>query len=152
MHSINVSGLTNGTPYTFTVTATNHIGTGPPSAASNSVAPVAAATVPAAPTIGTATAGDGQATVTFTAPANDGGSAITSYTVTSLARLHHGQLCRALHVDQCDGAGERYAVHIHRDGHQQHWHRCSLRIFEQRDAGAVVDCTGCADDRHGDRG
>jgi hypothetical protein len=38
---------------------------------------------PDAPTIGTATAGDGQATVTFTAPANNGGSAITSYTVTS---------------------------------------------------------------------
>ena len=39
--------------------------------------------VPCAPTIGTATAGDGQATVTFTAPANNGGAAITSYTVTS---------------------------------------------------------------------
>ncbi|HUO50311.1 MAG TPA: fibronectin type III domain-containing protein [Candidatus Paceibacterota bacterium] len=40
-------------------------------------------TVPGAPTIGTATAGDAQATVTFTAPASDGGSPITSYTVTS---------------------------------------------------------------------
>jgi len=38
---------------------------------------------PDAPTIGTATAGNGQATVTFTAPANTGGFAITSYTVTS---------------------------------------------------------------------
>lgn len=35
--------------------------------------------VPNAPTIGTATAGDAQATVTFTAPANVGGSAITAY-------------------------------------------------------------------------
>jgi hypothetical protein len=41
------------------------------------------ATAPNAPTIGTATAGDGQATITFTPPANNGGSAITSYTVTS---------------------------------------------------------------------
>lgn len=40
-------------------------------------------TAPDAPTIGTATRGNGQATVTFTAPASDGGSAITSYTVTS---------------------------------------------------------------------
>lgn len=40
-------------------------------------------TVPDAPTIGTATAGNGQATVTFTAPADDGGSVITGYTVTS---------------------------------------------------------------------
>uniref|UniRef100_UPI004047DDE5 Lcl domain-containing protein n=1 Tax=Algoriphagus sp. TaxID=1872435 RepID=UPI004047DDE5 len=38
---------------------------------------------PDAPTIGTATAGNGQASVPFTAPASDGGSAITSYTATS---------------------------------------------------------------------
>jgi hypothetical protein len=40
-------------------------------------------TVPGAPTIGTATAGNASATVNFTAPASDGGSAITSYTVTA---------------------------------------------------------------------
>ena len=39
--------------------------------------------VPNAPTIGTATAGAGSASVTFTAPSNVGGSAITSYTVIS---------------------------------------------------------------------
>jgi subtilase family serine protease len=39
--------------------------------------------VPGAPTGVTATAGDGQATVTFTAPASDGGRTITSYTATS---------------------------------------------------------------------
>ncbi len=38
---ITVSGLTNGTSYTFTVTATNGNGTSAPSAASNSVAPSA---------------------------------------------------------------------------------------------------------------
>lgn len=41
------------------------------------------ATVPGAPTIGTATAGNTEATVTFTAPASDGGSPITGYRVTS---------------------------------------------------------------------
>jgi hypothetical protein len=38
-----VTGLTNGTSYTFTVRATNGIGTGPPSAPSNSVIPFAPA-------------------------------------------------------------------------------------------------------------
>jgi IPTL-CTERM motif/Fibronectin type III domain len=42
----------------------------------------AATTVPGAPTIGTATAGNGQATIAFTPPASNGGSAITGYTAT----------------------------------------------------------------------
>jgi hypothetical protein len=77
-----MAGLTNGTTYTFKVKATNAIGTGPESAASNAVTPSASPTVPGAPTNATATAGDASASVSWTAPASDGGSAITGYTVT----------------------------------------------------------------------
>ncbi|MGO9027145.1 MAG: beta strand repeat-containing protein, partial [Acidimicrobiales bacterium] len=77
-----VTGLTNGTAYTFTVAAINAVGTGAASASSNSVTPAVPATVPGAPTIGTATAGNASATVTWTAPASNGGSAITGYVIT----------------------------------------------------------------------
>jgi hypothetical protein len=79
--SLVVGGLTNGTAYTFRVRAVNAVGASANSAQSNAVTP---ATVPDAPTIGTATAGTGSATVTWTAPANNGGSAITGYRVDTL--------------------------------------------------------------------
>jgi hypothetical protein len=78
--SATVTGLTNGTTYTFTVSATNSVGTGLPSSPSNAVTPAALA-APGAPTNVTATAGNAVATVAWTAPSN-GGSPITSYTIT----------------------------------------------------------------------
>ena len=47
-------------------------------------------TVPDAPTIGTATAGNAQVTVAFTPPGNNGGSTITSYTATCGAQSNSG--------------------------------------------------------------
>ncbi|UFS71487.1 fibronectin type III domain-containing protein [Geomonas sp. RF6] len=79
---ITVTGLTNGTAYTFTVVAYNGKGAGAASIASEAVTP--AADLPGAPLIGKAVAGNGTATVTFSAPASNGGSAITGYTVTSI--------------------------------------------------------------------
>ncbi len=76
--SATITGLTNGTTYTFTVTASNSVGAGPPSEHSNAVTP---ATTPSAPTGVTATAGNGSASLTWTAPSN-GGSQITKYTIT----------------------------------------------------------------------
>lgn len=72
-----------GQSYTFTVAATNGAGTGAASSASNSVTPFAPGN-PDAPTIGVATTVDSQTvTVSFSAPTNNRGSAITSYTATS---------------------------------------------------------------------
>jgi hypothetical protein len=74
-----VTGLTNGTAYTFKVKATNVIGS---SVDSSPSASVTAATVPGAPTISSVMANVGKsATSGWTAPASDGGSAITGYTV-----------------------------------------------------------------------
>jgi hypothetical protein len=76
--SFNFTGLTNGTTYTFQVRAVNAFGAGPLSTASGQVSPVGA---PGAPTAVVATRGNAQASLTWTAPASDGGSPITGYNV-----------------------------------------------------------------------
>lgn len=80
-----VSGLSNGVVYTFTVHATNSVGNSAESAQSNAVTPAApTGTVPGAPSGVRATAGNASASVTWTPPANNGGTALTGYTVTAL--------------------------------------------------------------------
>lgn len=74
---ITVAGLTNGTAYLCSVTATNVVGTGPASG-TVAVTPVAP-TAPGAPTGVTVTPGDASLSVAFTAPASNGGATITAY-------------------------------------------------------------------------
>jgi Ca2+-binding RTX toxin-like protein len=80
-----ITGLVNGTAYSFRVMAVNAVGLSPLSAASSTVTPM---TVPGAPTIGTASpgavGGSVSATVRWNAPAGTGGSAITGYRVSAL--------------------------------------------------------------------
>ena len=78
---ITITGLTQSTNYNFEVTATNSTGTSLASSMSNNVLVLSS---PNAPTNVSATKGeDSKSTVTFTAPTNNGGSAITGYTITS---------------------------------------------------------------------
>ncbi|WP_339833380.1 S-layer homology domain-containing protein [Paenibacillus sp. FSL R7-0272] len=74
----NAQNLLNGTTYFFTVRAGNSGGLSGESNQANATP----ATVPAAPTNFLAVAGNGEATVTFTAPTENGGSPITGYEVT----------------------------------------------------------------------
>lgn len=76
---LTVSGLSIGVPVTCTVVATNIVGDSPPSSAS---VPIAPATVPGAPALESAVAGDASVALAFAAPASDGGAAISGYTAT----------------------------------------------------------------------
>ena len=75
-----VTGLTNGTVYTFSVTATNLLGNSPASVSSLPVTPMAIA--PSAPTGVTAAASNGRVTVKWTAAVSNG-SPVTGYVVTA---------------------------------------------------------------------
>ncbi len=81
---VNVTGLINGVSYQFEISASNSFGTSPFSLPSNLVTPHVV-TVPAAPATVVASAGIGAATVAWSTPASDGGSPITSYTVTTFS-------------------------------------------------------------------
>jgi hypothetical protein len=78
--STDITGLANGTAYTFKVQAVNIVGVSGFSAASAAVTP---ATVPQSPMTVSGVLGDGKVTVSWAPPTLDGGSAITSYIVTA---------------------------------------------------------------------
>ena len=71
------TGLTNGQTYYYMVSAVNSQGEGPKS---NEVS-FAPATTPSPPTLSSATPGNAQAILTWTAPSNNGGSALTGYKI-----------------------------------------------------------------------
>ena len=77
---LDVAALTVGTPYTFTVVATNGTGDSDPSMPSAAVTPY---DLPGAPTNVTAAPGNQKAVVSWSAPSSDGFTPITQYSITS---------------------------------------------------------------------
>jgi len=74
--SVTVTGLTNGTAYTFKVSAINAAGTGSASTASSAVTPQSE---PSAPLNLSATSSNQTVVLNWNAPSSTGGSAITDY-------------------------------------------------------------------------
>jgi uncharacterized repeat protein (TIGR02543 family) len=75
-----VTGLDNGSAYTFKVAVVTTVGTSAQSVASATAIP---AGVPSAPANVAAVTSGSNMTITFNAPADNGGAAITSYVITS---------------------------------------------------------------------
>jgi len=112
--STTISGLTNGVAYSFTVHATNNIGNSAESTPSNVVTP--SLPLPTAPLNPQATAGDSQATITWQAPSSNGGSSITSYTVTTVPSgqtitTPNGSTLTATITGLANGSPYQFTVH-----------------------------------------
>ena len=75
-----VKNLTNGTVYSFKVTAVNKAGEGPASGAA-SATPTAKVTKPGLPNGLTASPGDGKVTLSWKAPGSGGGTGISGYEI-----------------------------------------------------------------------
>lgn len=110
---LTVTGLQSSTAYTFTVTATNFVGTSSASAASNSIT---ATTVPQAPAISSLTNAAGQpytgsanVGVGFTAGAT-GGKPIATFTVTSSSAATVSGASSPITVSETVGTARTYTV------------------------------------------
>ena len=86
--SYTATGLTNGSAYAFRVSAVNAVGTGTASATASATPDV----VPGAPTSVATTSTHAEATVSWVAPASNGGTAVTGFTVAWTSNAVQGMI------------------------------------------------------------
>lgn len=105
-----IDGLENGVEYTVTVTATNELGTGPPSAAITRSTPVLLPSAPRSPLVRESFT---RIEVNWSAPESDGGRPVTGYTATASPG---GATCTTTGAKGCTieglASGTRYAVTV----------------------------------------
>ncbi len=106
---VTISGLTNGREYDFTIAAHNAAGEGP-QRGERSI-PM---TYPDAPTNLTATPGNGQVSLSWSAPNDDGGAEIWSYVVVMDGNMVYGDKeTSAVIVNLTNGLTYSFAVYAH---------------------------------------
>ena len=97
--SCTITGLTNGTPYRFVVTASSSAGTSAPMSTTRAVTPFTKASAPQAVTT---VRGTKSVRVAWNAPSSNGGAEIKSYVVTSNP---DNKTCRSSAVSACTVRG-----------------------------------------------
>ncbi len=109
-------------------------------------------TAPGAPAIGTASPGNASATVRWTAPSNNGGSAITGFSVKVLnaAETAGGRpppIRRRHHQPGGHRPDQRHRLSLPGRGHEQRRHRCLLGVLQHGHALRGRHRAGSAGDR-----
>ncbi len=112
--SVTITGLTNGLTFSFKVAAHNSVGTGNQSTGvtANPNAPLV---IPSIPTGLSATSGNSQVTLSWTAPANNGGAAIDYYLiyVNGIVRPEHYTILSSTITGLTNGQQFTFTVAAH---------------------------------------
>ncbi|KRC63082.1 hypothetical protein ASE14_04690 [Agromyces sp. Root81] len=106
-----ISGLSNGTSYTFTVTATNGIGTSAPSPASNAITPFGKPTAPSSASLSASTNGSGDMTASWAASSANG-SPISRYEWGFIQGSSWSGETTARSAPANGTVGTTYAIHV----------------------------------------